>query len=865
MLEAALDLARFGFYVFPILPNSKKPAVTEWQHKASNEPVAIKAMFDWAMHKHGPSVNIGILMGQRTGLIGLDIDYDDGADPEFIKRLPVSWTVRTGKGHHVFYRLPSHWPAFGKLPLQSSTKAQGPGRPKDCVTARCNNHYFVAVGSRHPETGTLYAWAKYEGWAEGVSADLLCPGEDGVELAEAPEWFLEAMNKPSERAPGHKYPENERHAMFLSTAAKMAKQGKSCPDIVARLTERNIKDCNPPKVDAEEEILRCAEWATKTIAPDPTAVADEAARSRARSNPSIHAGRHNGQSRREYAPPSDSDRETSTIDPDQPEESSPSQSHSNQIAYKIIPLGHLDNDYFYLSTSNKQICKLADSHHKSVSLLNLAPIAYWEMRYPKYREGEFAGVDWIAAASALMLSCREIGIFNTRRMRGAGAWHDSGKLVLHLGNFLIVDGHVTDLLNQSSRFTYRLGPDYPAPRFEEATVEDCRTLIEACKAPQWEKPQSAVLLAGMLGIMRICGALPWRPHLWLTGPAGCGKTSLMNTLIKTMGGGWAAYFGGDTTGAGIRQGLGCDSRPVIFDESETNNKQSSGKVQQVVALARQGSSESDAYIVKGTPGGKSLEFKVSSSFILASIRVNLTDEADQTRFCVLELSRPLAGTSVADFDAKLNSVDGLISERIFYRFVKRYDQLLANYEILRRQIASVTSQRHGQQYGMLLAGYAVLASDCVLTEEQAANLIVNAGVAQPATMASDSADEKECVDHIMDSQVRLLIDSNTSEGTIRGFVETVALGASPELRSKLQEFGVDTLDGYVYVAAGNPQLARLFSNTAWERNWTGSLGRVPGAARGCVHWFGKQQKKSVKIPLDYVVKQRPAEPDKGIL
>jgi hypothetical protein len=65
--EAALWLAAHGFHVFPLTPDSKRPAIKDWEHAATRHPGTIR--HHWA---HRP-LNIGIACGPSR-LVVIDLD-----------------------------------------------------------------------------------------------------------------------------------------------------------------------------------------------------------------------------------------------------------------------------------------------------------------------------------------------------------------------------------------------------------------------------------------------------------------------------------------------------------------------------------------------------------------------------------------------------------------------------------------------------------------------------------------------------------------------------------------------------------------------------------------------------------------------
>lgn len=105
------------------------------------------------------------------------------------------------------------------------------------------------------------------------------------------------------------------------------------------------------------------------------------------------------------------------------------------------PLGYDHGSFFYLAKGSRQVHELTASGHSKQALLAMAPLSHWEARYP----GATSRVSWDMAINALMRMCEAEGIYDPDRIRGRGAWWDSGRSVLHLGSHLIVDGTVCQL------------------------------------------------------------------------------------------------------------------------------------------------------------------------------------------------------------------------------------------------------------------------------------------------------------------------------------------------------------------------------------------------------------------------------------
>lgn len=800
MSEVALDLVRYGFTVFPLQPKSKEPLKGLRWKEASTRDKAI-------VGQYRPEWNVAVVMGREYGMCGLDIDYHDGADPEFLKRLPPSWTVVTpGGGHHVYYRYPKHWPEIGKGTLLSAKTMGGKGRPKACVQLRANGHYFVGAGSIHPETGTRYEWAKYEGGDSGIKCDLLCPDE--IPLADAPDYLLNAIKEEEQRAKSidGKHGKDGRHAMFVATATAMRKRGEPEDKILQTLHERNQKDCDPPKPGAEKEIGNIVRWVADTV--------EVEAKPEASEPPSLDG---------------------------------------------IRALGHLDNRYFYTTESNPQVIEMSDSSHTPVKLINMMNYEYWLRLYGGEKR---KAVDWLRAASDLMESARKVGAYNSRSVRGVGAWTESDKLLLHTGSELNADGSSHSVFGFPSRFIYQLRSALPKPPGTAATLDDCARLIKACSAPSWERPESAIFLAGSLAILRICGALPWRPHMWLTGTHGSGKSDIKDHLVKVMAGDWSKSVTGNTTEAGIRQLLGADSLPVIFDEAEAEDKRGDGRMKHVLELARQASSDSDDRIVKGTADGKGMSFKINTCFFLCSIQVNLTYQADQSRFTVLTLAEPKVKNEY-EFRQQLGQVDAACADAIFARICGMYQVLLSNYRSLNGMIANASKNaRLAQQYGMLLASYGCLISDLPLDVSECAELIDKSQVCSSESNESHIISaQAELINQLCTSVVRarLSADDYASERTLVSLIEDVRVNPTKENRKQLHMYGIGIDEsGDVLIANTNAQLAKLLSDTRWCKCWWRTLRMLHGAKAtdNPIRLGGKTERATI-VPISHFLVDPP--------
>lgn len=140
-LHVALALARMGFRVHPLKPNTKDALLTGWPVKATRDERIIQG---WA--KRYPSSNVGILMGD--GLVGIDVDLYKGADADWLQLPPTLTAITASGGLHHIYRY------AGELPILN----EGILAPHVCVKAGVEGKRSYLVGAGSEINGESYTW-----------------------------------------------------------------------------------------------------------------------------------------------------------------------------------------------------------------------------------------------------------------------------------------------------------------------------------------------------------------------------------------------------------------------------------------------------------------------------------------------------------------------------------------------------------------------------------------------------------------------------------------------------------------------------------------------------------------------------------
>ncbi len=542
------------------------------------------------------------------------------------------------------------------------------------------------------------------------------------------------------------------------------------------------------------------------------------------------------------------------------------------------PLGYNELGYYYLVHATGQIMKIPSGSHTNVSLmLSIAPLEWLEMTYPK----EKGGADWHVAANTLMRMCENVGIYSKEIERGRGAWYDNGKPVLHIGGYLMVDGVKTEIHDFKTKFIYTKKSDMDDSMANNpANCEQAGKISALFDDLRFSNPAHAKFLAGWCALAPICGALKWRPHVWLTAQRGAGKSWIQDRMITPLLGKSALVVQGGTTEAGIRQRLRQDARPIVFDEAESDDIDSQRRIKMVIELARHSSSENSSEIIKGGQNGDESSFRMRSMFLLGSINISLSRASDLSRFSVLELKNPEKTKDASDYFRSFSrSVENTITEQAAsefrFRIYKMIPEIRENADILATSIAEISgSRRAGDQIGALLAGWYATKNDGIISVEESKRLaeeILSSRMGDFIQFEEES-DEESCLNKILECQISF----DSDHGRLTRTVEEVILCAAGKsqingvfykdankilLRHGLKLSNIDKEDGSpriignrLVISNNHRGMIEIMRGTAWAVNWRNILLRIDGSfSTKDATRFDDTVSRGVSVPIDFLI------------
>ena len=521
-------------------------------------------------------------------------------------------------------------------------------------------------------------------------------------------------------------------------------------------------------------------------------------------------------------------------------------------------LGFDGETYFYQPRATGQVTKLSRSGHTSTNLVSIAPLSYWETLYPAK-----TGANWTQAASNLFEASANVGVYSPNRIRGRGAYIDKKHTLLHLGEEIICNGERLSILKKlpfKTNYIYQRSANlYGCGNEPPLSDSQAYEILELAQRFQWDVQASGMLLAGWVALAPICGALDWRPHIWLTGGAGTGKSAILDRFVSPLLADMGVHVSGNTTEAGLRQTLKSDALPIMFDEAESNEKADQQRMQAILALARVASSETNAQMIKGSPNGEVIRFHLRSMFFLSSISTALKQGADRTRFAQLTLkttSKYNKHERAFHWEQLEKDLDNKINETTAKKLISRTFSLIntikKNIKVFSRLAGEkFDSQRLGDQYGALLAGaYSLMSSE--LVNLQTAEQMIDSVSWESYSESTELPDERRCLQTILQHPVKI----DKSEFLLGELVE-IAGGKyhtfieSEQAQDTLGRHGLKVNSESLMVSNTSEALREILNGTSWQHSWSQVLTRLPNAEKAPATRFKGQGSvaKAVKIPV----------------
>lgn len=539
------------------------------------------------------------------------------------------------------------------------------------------------------------------------------------------------------------------------------------------------------------------------------------------------------------------------------------------------PLGYSNDDgsqrYHFFSYEYGTIISLS-SGGLVAQAQELAPFDWWRQRgYVKDGSDKFREV---IIKEYLMGMSKQVGPFRENRVRKVGAWLEGGKPLFHTGDQIIIDDKRYPIRNApETENIYVLDGAANVTTDNPLGNQEAKLIADICEGFSWQKETDGRLLAGWIVNAIICGALNWRPHIWITGDAGSGKSTLIETVIRPLLSEISLNVQSKSTEPGIRNALNFTARPVIFDEAESPSRADATRIDAVLDLLVQASSRSSGRIYKSVQGGgKATAFEVNSCFCLSSINPNLKLGAAQTRTSVLSLNvQDQSPENIQRFDNLQRLIVDTLTPEYIARFQARAIRLIPvineNQQIFKRAaLKCIKSARGGDQLSTLLAGCYSLFSTKVIDENSAIDWIRSRDWSDTiVTEKTEGSDSNRLLAFILDQDIRVQPDHGHTVYIPVG--ELVQLLACAKTES---DVGVGHFDaekalerhGMKYFKVDGRAFLGLKMNHNWfdrilkDRAWTGGaykiISRIPGVLLQKQKRLAGSNSRLTCIPVDFI-------------
>ena len=469
----------------------------------------------------------------------------------------------------------------------------------------------------------------------------------------------------------------------------------------------------------------------------------------------------------------------------------------------------------------------------------IAPSYFWNANFSKATQRGIS-LDRQKIMDFLINKATSNGIFNfDKSVRGHGAWKDNRKYIYHVGSGVFINGKYQDINNFESKYAYLKSSSVLSEGAKEISINQLKELPRLVRYFSWKNELSNNFLVGWIISAMVCGVLDWRSHIWVSGLAGSGKSTLFKYIVDPMLKDLSYSCVGATTEAAIRQATAKNNIPVIIDEFEMKTEKDKQIMQGTLMLARASSEAGN--IGKGTQDGTGSNFDIRSSFCFGSVHVNLTDTADTGRYAVLELSADHDKT--IDFDSLKDEIKEIItpdfSKSVLLTVIKNMPDLLQNISVFKKASKKIfPANRNADQLGTLLGASYFCYSKNVISFQAASDWLSDKDFSDYIQEVSEK-DQNQLLSVILQAVIHYQDNNDfTRQSSIAELINRVANpkkckdGENSEFSiadKALLNIGIAVQVDSILISNTSQRIKAILNGTRWENNWSQQLKELEGA------------------------------------
>ena len=396
-------------------------------------------------------------------------------------------------------------------------------------------------------------------------------------------------------------------------------------------------------------------------------------------------------------------------------------------------------------------------------------------------------------------------------------------------------------------------------------------LRHVCEMASWENKLSGALLAGWIVSSMACSAFNWRTHIWIMGPFGTGKSTLMKGIIERAMKSIIHICGQGTTEAGIREQLMHDGRPILYDEADQDETGLKNIMQGVLRLTR-GASD-------GVTVGKFGQERTKTTFAACFGGINplISSSATQSRIMQLRLTPPQGKDKNVKFEEWQKEIECLLdnefSGMLFELVANNLNTLLDNFKIFKIASMSILdNSRSADQMGYVLSGLYLLHSTDKVSLKKAKEWIMMQNWDNYVS-AKDDTEAVAFVKYVGAAVIPIITETKRRNLTVGELISCVSHSKGGLTRedasAELGKYGIKYYKKRIYIANKNQNFAKLIKDKdMWhtgDSGWANILEYYPDAqkTKNAINFSnGVPRARAISIPADIFIDDMRDEIDK---
>lgn len=464
-------------------------------------------------------------------------------------------------------------------------------------------------------------------------------------------------------------------------------------------------------------------------------------------------------------------------------------------------------------------------------------------------------------AEKIREKCDERGLVDLSRIRSPGFYMDAGKLSVNFGNEVYqANGEPIDTTPGAAVYVsgQSLGFSFDTPA---ATQKEIAQLLDAVKGFRFQTNFGALALLGWFATAVFGSVVDNRPILAVTAERGAGKTTLIE-LLSSLLGPQAYRRDGVPSVAQVIYELEGRSAALLVDEFEAQGTQKK-PLEDFLSLMRTSFTKSKHARIVRVIAGKQRSFNPPAGVLVAGIALPTFDDASNTRTVRVQMQTLSADTPRVPnpmLDLSNRDETEAFGARVRRLLISRWNNFSTTQKMVRGMLIDLGHEaRAADLHSPLIAGYAALTSDSLLSAQELKNILEEC---QLTTVEEKNIqrDYDVCVSILLNRRIVIfeevggkpvkshkrireiicrIIDSDLDIETRQGLIRQLEkFGLRPMWKRDANEWKL-----IVATSETNGGLRRLMQGTPW---FSGGLKdvllRLPGAVMGQQRVDGMSQK-----------------------